>query len=89
MVQAIRNVEIALGDGIKRPSPSESKNIPIVRKSLVASMPISKGELFTVDNLTVKRPGTGIPPRLAHLLAGRRTSEAIETDDVITWDKLS
>lgn len=62
MVQAIRNIERALGDGIKRPSQSELKNKPIARKSIVASRAIQMGELFSVDNLTTKRPGTGISP---------------------------
>jgi N,N'-diacetyllegionaminate synthase len=62
MVQAIRNIERALGDGIKRPSQSELKNKPIARKSIVASRAIQMGEVFSVDNLTTKRPGTGISP---------------------------
>jgi N,N'-diacetyllegionaminate synthase len=62
MVSAIRNIEQALGDGIKRPSPSELKNMPIARKSLVAICDIKKGDLFSVQNLGVKRPGTGISP---------------------------
>ncbi|MEL4429219.1 N-acetylneuraminate synthase [Shewanella mangrovisoli] len=62
MVSAIRNLEVALGTGIKEPSISELQNIPIVRKSIVASKPISKGQKLTEDNLTVMRPGTGIPP---------------------------
>lgn len=62
MVAAIRNVETALGDGIKRLSQSESRNKLVVRKSLVASRVIKAGEIFTVDNLTTKRPGTGISP---------------------------
>jgi N,N'-diacetyllegionaminate synthase len=62
MVRAIRNIERALGDGIKRPSPSEAKNIAIARKSLVAARPIRAGECFSADNLTVKRPGTGVSP---------------------------
>jgi N,N'-diacetyllegionaminate synthase len=62
MVQAIRNIEKAIGDGIKRPSTSEMKNIPIVRKSIVAANPIKAGESFTNKNLTVKRPGIGISP---------------------------
>jgi len=60
MVRAIRNIEKALGNGIKKPSPSELKNILIARKSIVAARNIRKGELFTEENLTVKRPGTGI-----------------------------
>ena len=63
MVQAIRNIELALsGDGLKRPSPSESKNIEIARKSLLALVPIKAGEPFTEANLGVKRPGSGISP---------------------------
>ena len=57
MVIAIRNVEKAMGDGKKKPSPSELKNIPIVRKSIVAKKRIKKGEKFSVSNLTIKRPG--------------------------------
>jgi N,N'-diacetyllegionaminate synthase len=62
MVQAIRNIEKALGDGIKKPAPSEYKNKPIVRKSIVAARSIRRGETFTVENLMIKRPGTGISP---------------------------
>lgn len=62
MVAAIRNIEIALGDGVKRVTSSEAKNIPVARKSLVAKRAISLGEVFSVENLTTKRPGTGISP---------------------------
>jgi N,N'-diacetyllegionaminate synthase len=62
MVIGIRNIEKALGDGIKKPSISEKPNINIVRKSIVARLEIKKGEVFTEDNLTVKRPGNGINP---------------------------
>ncbi len=62
MVAAIRNVEQALGDGIKQPTASEQKNMSVARKSIVASKVIKIGDLFTADNLTVKRPGTGISP---------------------------
>jgi N,N'-diacetyllegionaminate synthase len=62
MVGAIRNIESAMGDGIKQPSPSELKNKSIVRKSLVAKKPIMAGEVFSKENVTVKRPGTGISP---------------------------
>lgn len=62
MVKSIRNVEKALGDGIKRPSLSEEKNINIVRKSIVAKCDISQGSLLTENNITTKRPGTGISP---------------------------
>jgi len=62
MVKAIRNIEKALGGGIKKPSNSEQKNIQIARKSIVASRNIKEGEVFSLDNLTIKRPGTGISP---------------------------
>ena len=62
MVKGIRIIEKALGDGIKSPTSSEQLNIPVVRKSLVASRSIRAGELFSEDNLTTKRPGTGISP---------------------------
>lgn len=62
MVKAIRNIEKALGNGIKKPSPSEIKNMTVARKSIVASCPIKKGEILSIDNLTIKRPGNGISP---------------------------
>ncbi len=62
MVKAIRNIEKALGDGLKKPSPREIKNRIAARKSIVAARDIKKGEPFTEENLTVKRPGTGINP---------------------------
>jgi N,N'-diacetyllegionaminate synthase len=62
MVRAIRNIELAKGDGIKRLSSSEKANKLVVRKSLVASRTIKAGEIFTIENITTKRPGTGISP---------------------------
>jgi N-acetylneuraminate synthase len=62
LVQAVRLVQRALGDGLKIPSPSELKNLSIARKSLVAAGPIGKGELFTEANLGIKRPGDGVSP---------------------------
>lgn len=63
MVMAIRNIEKAIsGSGIKEPSPSELKNKPIARKSIVAQKPIKKGNVFSEENVTIKRPGTGISP---------------------------
>lgn len=64
MVKAIRHTELALGSPEKRPSKSEKKNMPIARKSIVAARHISKGEIFTEENITVKRPGDGISPML-------------------------
>ena len=62
MVQEIRNIEKAMGDGIKTPSPSEQKNIVIARKSIVARRRIKQGEVLSEDNMTTKRPGDGISP---------------------------
>ena len=62
MVSAIRNIENALGNGEKKVTASEQANIAVARKSIVAACPIKKGELLTEDNITVKRPGTGISP---------------------------
>ena len=62
MVSAIRNIERAMGDGIKRPTASEAKNKSIARKSLVAAKLIRAGERFTAENVTAKRPGVGISP---------------------------
>ena len=62
LVEAVRHVEVAMGDGIKKPAPAEIKNIAIARKSIVARRAIKKGEIFSEENITVKRPGTGISP---------------------------
>ncbi|RYF09626.1 MAG: N-acetylneuraminate synthase, partial [Oxalobacteraceae bacterium] len=84
MVRSIRNVERALaGDGIKRPSQSESRNIPIARKSIVAARGIAQGEIFSVDNLTTKRPGTGISPMRWDELVGKPAPRAFEADELI------
>ncbi|MCK0107310.1 N-acetylneuraminate synthase [Marinobacter sp. S0848L] len=71
MVTGIRNIEQAMGDGIKRPSASELRNKPIARKSLVAATNIKAGEPFTAENLTAKRPGTGISPMKWDEVIGR------------------
>jgi N,N'-diacetyllegionaminate synthase len=83
MVAAIRNIEKAKGDGIKKPSESERKNIPIARKSIVAKKPIRKGELFSEENLTVKRPGTGISPMEWDAFLGKSADREYQMDDLI------
>ena len=83
MVCAIRNIEKALGDGVKRPSKSEEKNKPIARKSIVAQQPIKKGEIFTADNLTVKRPGEGINPMQWEKVLGTKAIRDFAPDEVI------
>jgi N-acetylneuraminate synthase len=84
MVDAIRNIELALGDGIKRPSASELKNIPIARKSLVALQSISAGEFFSADNIGTKRPGTGISPMLWDDVIGRKATRDFNQDELIS-----
>ena len=83
MVQAIRNIEKALGDGIKRPSPSEAKNKPIARKSLVAAIAIRTGERLTNTNVAVKRPGTGISPMCWDDVLGRTAIRNFAPDELI------
>lgn len=85
MVRAIRNVECALGNGVKRPTPSESKNILVVRKSLVALTAIREGETFSKDNLTAKRPGSGISVASWDDVIGGLARRNYERDDLIEW----
>jgi len=83
MVKAIRNIEKSLGTGIKKSSSSELKNKPIVLKSIVAARTISKGESFTEENLTAKRPGTGISPMRWDEVIGQRASKDYQQDELI------
>ena len=83
MVHAIRNIEKALGNGIKEASPSELKNKPVVRKSIVAACDIKKGEVFTKNHITVKRPGTGISPMRWDEIVGKTSAKDYHEDDLI------
>jgi len=83
MVKAIRNIEKTLGGRIKKPSPSELKNKPIARKSIVAARCIQRGEIFTEENLTVKRPGTGISPMRWDEVVGKKASRNFNEDEII------
>jgi N,N'-diacetyllegionaminate synthase len=83
MVAAIRNVECALGDGIKQPTVSELKNRPIARKSIVAARGIRRGEIFTESNLTVKRPGMGLSPMLWESVLGKESTKDYTVNDFI------
>lgn len=83
MVDAIRQVEQSLGSGRKQPTPSELKNMSVARKSLVASCDIAVNELFTVDNLTVKRPGSGMSPLGYWGLIGSKAVRAFTEDEMI------
>ncbi|MBR2044937.1 MAG: N-acetylneuraminate synthase [Agathobacter sp.] len=83
MVDAIRNIEKCVGDGIKRRTDSERKNCEIARKSIVAKCDISKGELLTEDNLTVKRPGSGISPMKWYEIIGTYAERDYKEDEII------
>ena len=83
MVAAVRRIEQALGDGVKRPSVSEEKNILIVRRSLVAACDIRVGELFSETNLAVKRPGTGLSPMRWDEVMGREAPRDFAADELI------
>ncbi len=83
MITAIRNIEAALGDGIKRLPPSEARNKPVVRKSLVASRAIKAGEVFAAKNITAKRPGTGISPRRWDEILGKNAPRNFLADELI------
>jgi N-acetylneuraminate synthase len=89
MVTAIRHVEEALGDGIKAPSACEFSNIAVARKSVVARCALPKGHVLSAKDLTVKRPGTGLPPNLIGSLVGRTLRMDIEQDEVIGWAQLN
>ena len=83
MIADIRAVEVALGDGVKHPLDAERQNIPIVRKSLVAARDVAAGELLTTDNLTTKRPGSGLSPFLYWDLLGTPARRAYRADEII------
>ena len=83
MVNGIRHIEQALGDGIKRVSDSEKANISVARKSIVAACSIKKGDLLTEENLTVKRPGTGLSPMLWPEVVGTIAIKDYEEEDLI------
>ncbi|NMB96957.1 MAG: N-acetylneuraminate synthase [Clostridiaceae bacterium] len=83
MVKCIRNIELALGNGVKQVTDSERENITIVRKSIVASRKISKGEVFTQDNITVKRPGTGTSPMKWYDVLASKAKRDFDEDELI------
>ena len=83
MVEKIRNIELALGDGIKKPSQSEIQNIDIVRKSIVAKTKINKGDILNENNLTTKRPGRGISPMKWDKILNTKALKDYKEDDLI------
>ncbi len=83
MVQSIRNIELAMGDGIKKPSPSEIPNIEVARKSIVASCNIKNGIILTKENITIKRPATGISPMMWDNVVGTHAQKDYNKDELI------
>jgi sialic acid synthase SpsE len=83
MVQGVRAVEQALGDGAKKPSPSERKNAPAARKSITAARPIARGERFTDKNLAAMRPGGGLSPMLWDSVTGKKARRAFKPGEKI------
>lgn len=89
MIKAIRDAEAALGYAEKKPTPQENEIKPLVRKSLVANVPIPAGTVITADMLITKRPGTGIRPKQLSEVLGKKATEDIEEDTLIHWTQLN
>lgn len=83
MVDSIRHIELALGNGMKQPAESEKKNMAVARKSIIACKEIKSGEIFTEENLTVKRPGDGISPMRWFDIIGKPAPRDFEEDELI------
>lgn len=88
LVRGIRDVEVALGDGVKRPTEDERAMAAVVRRSVVAGRDLPAGAVLTRNTVTMKRPGTGIPPTRLAELVGRRLRVTVRADEVLTWDML-
>jgi N,N'-diacetyllegionaminate synthase len=88
MVRAIRNVESALGDGVKRPMPSEADTRRVARKSLVAARALEAGRRLVPSDVAIKRPGTGIAPAELARALGRKLTRDVAADEIIPWEAL-
>jgi N-acetylneuraminate synthase len=86
MVKAIRNIEVALGDGIKKPNKSEIEIMKVARRSLVAIKNIRAGEIIKESDITIKRPGTGIPPKFIEIIIGMKLANDIKDDEPFRWE---
>jgi N-acetylneuraminate synthase len=89
LVAAIRAVELSLGHGRKEPAPCEADTARVARRSLIAAHAIPRGTALTKDLIAIKRPGTGIPPRLLGVVLGRRAGVDIEAGALISWEMLA
>lgn len=88
LVQEVRDIEQALGDGVKKPTQAELRNSRGMRRSIVAAFEIAAGDVITNPMLTFKRPGTGISPARLEEVVGRKASVDIAKDAVISFDQL-
>ncbi|MBV6645167.1 MAG: N-acetylneuraminate synthase [Cyclobacteriaceae bacterium] len=88
MVQSVRNIEVALGDGVKRPSPSESANILFARKSIHILKGMRKGQQIKRNDLIMKRPGDGISPMKLYQVVGKRVKKDLVADHKLGWGDL-
>jgi N-acetylneuraminate synthase len=88
LVRAIRNIEKSFGTGIKEPFRSELRVAQVARKSIVAAFPIAKGEKISAKMLTMKRPGTGIPPKFFNGVLGRRMKRSVASDHLLQWNEM-
>ena len=86
MVQAIRDVEFAVGAGVKRPNKDEEKIKKIARRSIVARNEIKRGATLKESDIAIRRPGTGIEPKYASKIIGRRVNKTIKKDIIISWE---
>jgi sialic acid synthase SpsE len=89
MIRGIRDVEAAMGSGLKQgPAAEEAEMFRLGRRSIVLTRDVPAGHVLKRADLTVKRPGFGIKPNQLEAIVGRRVNEALEADDILTWDKL-
>jgi N,N'-diacetyllegionaminate synthase len=89
LVKTIRDIELALGDGIKKPTPSEEEIKMVARRSIVAKKEIPKDAVITEEMLTLKRPATGLPPDYLNIILGRTTKRIIKKDELVSFNDLS
>lgn len=89
MVASIRNIEVALGEGIKTPSPSETKNMAIARKSIHLKHDVEAGHVLTANDLVMKRPGDGISPMKLHDITGKSLNKSLKADTLLKWEHLT
>jgi sialic acid synthase SpsE len=88
LVRTIRDVEAALGDGIKRPMPSEIANKPRMQKSLVTTRTIFAGEIIQLTDLTCKRPGNGLSPKWFDKVVGKKAAKQIQKEEMLELDSI-